>query len=50
MAKGSKPQTTREVHRSSESGKFVTEKYADKHPKTTETEKVKIPPPSKKKS
>lgn len=29
------------VHRSSVTGKFVTEKYTDKHPKTTETEKIK---------
>lgn len=36
----------RDVYRSSESGQFVTEKYADKHPRTTEHEKVR--PPSKK--
>ena len=29
------------VHRSSVSGKFVTKEYADKHPRTTEAEKVK---------
>lgn len=29
------------VHRSSESGKFVTERYADRHPRTTETERIK---------
>jgi len=39
MKRMSKKTTT--VHRSSVSGRFVTEKYADKHPKTTETEKVK---------
>jgi hypothetical protein len=26
------------VHRSSETGKFVTEKYTKTHPRTTETE------------
>ncbi|MFA6603326.1 MAG: hypothetical protein WCT10_00625 [Patescibacteria group bacterium] len=30
------------VHRSSESGKFVTERYADRHPRTTETERFRI--------
>jgi hypothetical protein len=29
------------VHRSSETGKFVTPKYAEKHPSTTEKERVK---------
>lgn len=29
------------VHRSSESGKFVTEKYAKEHPKATEKEQIK---------
>jgi hypothetical protein len=29
------------VHRSSESGRFVTKKYADSHKATTETERVK---------
>jgi hypothetical protein len=37
----SKPSGTREVNRSAVTGKFVTERYADKHPKTTVTEKVK---------
>ena len=34
--------TTKVVHRSSESGRFVTEKYAEKHKRTTETERVKV--------
>lgn len=38
MAKGKKTQT---VRRDSETGKFVTEKYADNNPKTTETQKIK---------
>lgn len=39
---------TKIIHRSSETGKLVTEKYAKAHPKTTETERVKISPPKKK--
>jgi len=35
-------------HRSSESGQFVTERFADRHPKTTEREVVKHPPAPKK--
>lgn len=35
-------------HRNSETGKFVTEKYAKQHPKNTETEHNPRPaPPSK---
>ncbi len=30
-------------HRSSESGRFVTEKYADKHPSTTQREIIPNP-------
>ncbi len=37
MAKNTPKKT---VHRSSITGKFVTKKFADKHPKTTETQKV----------
>jgi hypothetical protein len=40
-----KKEKTKKVEhfRSSETGKYVTEKYADKHPKTTvkETDKIK---------
>ena len=38
---------TKIVHRDSEDGRFVTERYADKHPRTTETERVRIVPPGK---
>ncbi len=39
------------VHRSSESGQFVTKKYAENHPRTTERERVSVqrPAPAKKK-
>jgi hypothetical protein len=37
MAKSASKKT---VHRSSGSGRFVTEKYAKTHPKTTEKERV----------
>ncbi len=40
MAK--KPPTVT-VHRSSESGQFVTKKEADRNPRTTETERIKKP-------
>jgi len=41
--------TTRKiVYRSSKSGEFVTEKYADKHPATTEKEHVYVPAPKTK--
>lgn len=33
----------RTVHRDSTDGRFVTEKYADKHPRTTERERVPVP-------
>jgi hypothetical protein len=32
------------VNRSAVTGKFVTEKYADKHPRTTETEHYRRSP------
>ena len=35
--------TTKVVHRSSETGRFVPEKYAEKHKRTTETERVRVP-------
>jgi len=31
------------VNRSSISGRFVTESFADRHPKTTETQHIKKP-------
>ena len=30
-------------HRSSVSGRFVTERYAERHPRTTERERIKRP-------
>lgn len=41
---------TRTIRRSSETGRIVTKRYADAHPRTTETERVKVPSPSRKKS
>ncbi|MGI4830350.1 MAG: hypothetical protein ACRYFU_19440 [Janthinobacterium lividum] len=38
----SKPEKV-EIHRSSETGQFVTERYADKHPRTTETQHIPKP-------
>lgn len=31
------------THRDSKSGEFVTKKYADRHPNTTERERIKHP-------
>jgi len=40
----SKPKVpTQDAHRNSEDGRFVTERYADRHPKTTEHERIKHP-------
>lgn len=39
MAKKGK---TRTIYRSSVTGRIVKKTYADKHPKTTEKEKVKV--------
>lgn len=39
----SKRVPTQVSHRSSDSGRFVTEKYANSHPKTTERERIKHP-------
>ncbi len=33
---------TKIVYRDSDEGKFVTQEYAEKHPKTTEKEHVRI--------
>lgn len=30
-------------HRSSQSGRFVTERFAERHPNTTERERIKYP-------
>lgn len=40
-----KKTTTTKVNRDAGTGKFVTEKYTEKHPKTTVTETVKKPTP-----
>ena len=39
MAKSTEPKRT--VYRNSEDGRFVTKRYAEKHPRTTETERVR---------
>jgi hypothetical protein len=39
----SKKVPTQVSHRSSKSGQFVTEKYAERHPATTEREVIKHP-------
>jgi hypothetical protein len=36
---------TKIVHRDSTDGQFVTERYAENHPDTTEKERVHIKPP-----
>jgi hypothetical protein len=40
MAKNAEPKKT--VYRDSEDGQFVTKKYSETHPKTTEKERVRI--------
>lgn len=35
--------TTKTVRRDSGTGQFVTKRYVETHPKTTETERVRIP-------
>jgi hypothetical protein len=40
---------TKIVRRDSGTGEFVTKKYADSHPKTTEKEKVFVPSPDPRK-
>lgn len=37
---------TREVNRSSVTGKFVTEKFANTHQRTTEHERIRVPAPA----
>ncbi len=34
---------TIDVNRSSETGRFVTERYAERHPRTTEHERIRKP-------
>ena len=38
--------TTKTVHRSSVSGRFVPAQYVQTHKSTTETERVRVPAPS----
>ena len=46
MAKPPPPKKT--VYRDSGDGQFVKKDYAEKHPKTTEKERVVVVPPKKK--
>jgi hypothetical protein len=41
-------QEKKTVYRDSEDGQFTTKKYAESHPRTTETERVPVGKPSKK--
>jgi hypothetical protein len=43
-SKDKEPKKT--VRRDSEDGRFVTKRYAETHPKSTETERVRVKPPS----
>jgi hypothetical protein len=47
MAKKSAPPPKKTIYRDSKTGKITTEKYAKKHPATTEKERVPIVPPGK---
>ncbi|MCX7168919.1 MAG: hypothetical protein NTY41_01145 [Proteobacteria bacterium] len=38
--------TARTIYRDSETGKITTQRYAEKHPATTEKERVRVPPPA----
>ncbi len=42
MAKAPKT-PAKTIYRNSENGQITTKKYAEKHPKTTEKEKIKAP-------
>jgi hypothetical protein len=37
------------IYRDSDTGRITTKEYAEKHPKTTQRERVNIPSPSRKK-
>jgi hypothetical protein len=41
MTKGKVP--TQDAYRRSDTGRFTTERYADRHPNTTEHERIKHP-------
>ena len=40
---GSSKVPIQDAHRDSGTGRFVTERFADRHPKTTEHERIKRP-------
>ena len=42
-----KKEEKKTVYRDSEDGRFVEKEYADKHPRTTEKERVRVVPPGK---
>ena len=44
-----KPKPNRTIYRDSVTGEITTKEYAEKHPRTTEKERVYVPPPTKKK-
>ncbi|WP_197435897.1 hypothetical protein [Agrobacterium vitis] len=48
MAKKPAPPPKKTVYRDSEDGQFVKKDYAEKHPKTTEKERVPVGTPPKK--
>jgi hypothetical protein len=39
------PMTKKTIYRSSETGRIVKKDYAENHPRTTEKERVNVPPP-----
>jgi hypothetical protein len=43
-----KKEPTRKINRDAGTGRFVTKKYAEEHPKTTVTETTKTTPKKKK--
>jgi len=42
MSKRKENEPKKTVYRSSEDGQFVTKRYAEKHPRTTEKERVDV--------
>ncbi len=40
--------TKKTIYRESDTGRLTTKEYAEKHPKTTEKERVNVPPTKKK--
>jgi len=37
--------TTKTIYRRSDNGQLTTKQYAERHPKTTEKERVRVPAP-----